>query len=111
MKGQIDQELLNIPRRLHFIEALRPLTNGQVRSIMRLSEALQFHRRSSFTLSNIGNIVIDDSRAPYRLRDLRLYVHFFKTRALGLVTYTVEWRDVVFEGVGLPLVAEGSNPA
>jgi hypothetical protein len=74
---------------LHFIEALRRLTDGQVRSIMRLSEALQFHRRSSFALSNIGNIMIDDSRAPFRLRDLRLYVHSFKTRALGLVTYTV----------------------
>jgi Condensation domain len=89
MKGQIDQELLNIPRRLHFIEALRPVTDGQVRSIMRFSEALQFHRRSSFALSNIGNIMIDDSRAPFRLKDLRLYVHSFKTRALGLVTYTV----------------------
>ena len=66
MKGQIDQELLNIPRRLHFIEALRPLTEGQVRSIMWFSEALEFRRRSSFALSNIGNIVIDDSRAPFR---------------------------------------------
>jgi hypothetical protein len=56
---------------------------------MRLSEAFQFHRRSSFALSNIGNIVIDDSQAPFRLKDLRLYVHSFKTRALGLVTYTV----------------------
>lgn len=89
MQGQIDQELLNIPRRFHFIEALRPLTDGQVRSIMRLSETLQVRRRSSFALSNIGNIVIDDSRAPFRLKDLRLYVHSFKTRALGLVTYTV----------------------
>ncbi len=89
MRGQIDRELLNIPRRLHFIEALRRLTDGQVRSIMRLSEALQLGRRSSFALSNIGNIVIDDSRAPFRLKDLRLYVHSFKTRALGLVTYTV----------------------
>jgi hypothetical protein len=89
MKGQIERELLNIPRRFHFIEALRPLKDAQVQSIMRISEALQFHRRSSFALSNIGNIVIDDSRAPFRLRDLRLYVHSFKTRALGLVTYTV----------------------
>jgi hypothetical protein len=88
MSGQIEQELLNIPRRFHFIEALRPLTDGQVRSIMRLTESLQFHRRSSFALSNIGNIVIDDSGAPFRLKDLRLYVHSFKTRALGLVTYT-----------------------
>jgi hypothetical protein len=89
MNGQIEQELLNIPRRFHFIEALRPFTDGQVQSIMRVTEALQFHRRSSFALSNIGNIVIDDSGAPFRLKDLRLYVHSFKTRALGLVTYTV----------------------
>jgi hypothetical protein len=89
MSGEIEQELLNIPRRFHFIEALRPLTDGQVQSIMRLTESLQFRRRSSFALSNIGNIVIDDSGAPFRLKDLRLYVHSFKTRALGLVTYTV----------------------
>jgi hypothetical protein len=89
MKGQIEQELLNIPRRFHFFEALRPLTDAQVQSIMRLAEALQFRRRSSFALSNIGNIVIDDSGAPFRLKELRLYVHSFKTRALGLVTYTV----------------------
>lgn len=89
MKGQIERELLNIPRRFHFIEALRPLTDGQVQSMMHLIEMLQFHRRSSFALSNIGNIVIDDSGAPFRLKDLRLYVHSFKTRALGLVTYTV----------------------
>jgi hypothetical protein len=89
MKGQIEQELLNIPRRFHLFETLRPLTDGQVQSVMRLTEALQFHRRSSFALSNIGNIVIDDSGAPFRLKDLRLYVHSFKTRALGLVTYTV----------------------
>jgi hypothetical protein len=89
MKGQIEQELLNIPPRFHFFEALRPLTDAQVQSIMRLAEALQFRRRSSFALSNIGNIVIDDSGAPFRLKELRLYVHSFKTRALGLVTYTV----------------------
>jgi hypothetical protein len=89
MNGQIEQELLNIPRRFHFIEALRPFTDGQVQSIMRLTEALQFRRRNSFALSNIGNIVIDDRGAPFRLNDLRLYVHSFKTRALGLVTYTV----------------------
>lgn len=89
MKGQIEQELLNIPRRFHFVEALRPLTDGQVQLIMRLIESLQFYRRSSFALSNIGNIVIDDSGAPFRLKDLRLYVHSFKTRALGLMTYTL----------------------
>jgi hypothetical protein len=89
MSGQIEQELLNIPRRFHFIEALRPLTDGQVQSIMRLTDSLQLRRRSSVALSNIGNIVIDDCGAPFRLKDLRLYVHSFKTRALGLVTYTV----------------------
>lgn len=89
MKGQIDQELLNIPRRFYFIEALRPLSDGQVQSIMRLMEAVQLYRRSTFALSNIGDIVIDDMGAPLRLKDLRLQVHSFKTRALGLVTYTV----------------------
>jgi hypothetical protein len=56
MKRQIEQELLNIPRRFQFIGALRPLTEVQVQSIMRLIEALRFHRRSSFALSNIRNM-------------------------------------------------------
>ncbi len=86
---QIAQELLNIPRRFHFIEMLRPLTSGQVQSILRLNDALTFNRCNSFALSNLGNVVIDDSDAPFRLKDLRLYLHSFKTRALGLVSYTL----------------------
>jgi hypothetical protein len=44
---------------------------------------------SSFPLSNLGNVEAIDSDAPFRLKDLRLYVHSFKARALGLVTYTL----------------------
>jgi len=89
MPAQIAEELLKIPRRFHFIERLRPLTSGQVQWILRLSELLAFNRCNSFALSNLGNVVIDDRDASFRLKDLRLYLHSFTTRALGLVTYTV----------------------
>jgi hypothetical protein len=39
-------------------------------------------------LSNLGHIVIDDSDAPFRVKDLRLYMHSFTFRTLCLVTYT-----------------------
>ena len=45
-------------------------------------------RLSSFALSNLGNVVLSDSDAPFRAKDLRIYVHSLKTRALGWITYT-----------------------
>jgi hypothetical protein len=33
--------------------------------------------------------VVSDNDAPFRLKDLRLYLHSFKTKVLGLVTYTI----------------------
>jgi hypothetical protein len=46
-------------------------------------------RLDRFPLSNLGNVAALDSDAPFRLKDLRLYVHSFRIGALGLVTYTV----------------------
>lgn len=89
MPRQIDQELLNIRSRFHFLEMLRPITGGQVQSIMRTVYALNFnHRLNHFALSNLGNVDFDNGDAPFPPKDLRLYVHSFKTRALGWFTYT-----------------------
>lgn len=91
MRGLIEQEMLAIPSRFHFFEMLRPLRSEQVHSLMRLSYALKTSERlKSFALSNLGNVVVSHSDAPFRVKDLRLYVHSFRTRALGLVTYTFD---------------------
>jgi hypothetical protein len=90
MRDQIEQETLNIPSRFHFVELLRPPARGQLQSIIRMNYALRRNDRlSHFPFSNLGNVVALDGDAPFRLKDLRLYVHSFKTRAVGLVTYTV----------------------
>jgi hypothetical protein len=90
MRNQIEQEIGNIPRRFHFFESLRPPARGQLQSIIRMNYALRrSNRLSHFPLSNFGNVVVMDSDAPFRLKDLRLYMHSFRTRAVGLVTYTV----------------------
>jgi hypothetical protein len=87
--GQIEQEIANIPSRFHFFEMLRPITGGQVHLVMRIINALNRNgRQSHFALSNLGNIVLSDNDAPFLAKDLRLYVHSFKTRALGWITYT-----------------------
>ena len=87
--GQIDQEIEKIPSRFHFFEMLRPITGRQMHSVMRVIYALSLNGRlSHFALSNLGNVVLSDSDAPFRVKDLRLYVHSFKTRALGWITYT-----------------------
>jgi hypothetical protein len=89
MPRQIEQEIANIPSRFHFFEMLRPITGGQMHLVMRIIYALQRKGRlSHFALSNLGNVVLSDSDAPFHLKDLRLYVHSFKTRALGWITYT-----------------------
>jgi hypothetical protein len=89
MPGQIDQEIRNIPSRFHFFEMLRPITGRQMHLVMRIIYALNVNGKlSHFALSNLGNVVLSDSDAPFRVKDLRLYVHSFKTRALGWITYT-----------------------
>ncbi|MBV9400110.1 MAG: hypothetical protein JO062_19180 [Bryobacterales bacterium] len=85
--GQIDQEVANIPARLHFFEMLRPITGNQLHVIMRILYACT-KKVSQFALSNLGNVVLSDSDAPFRVKDMRLYVHSFRTRALGWITYT-----------------------
>jgi hypothetical protein len=88
MPMQIDQEIRNIPSRFHFFEMLRPITGGQMHLVMRIIYALSLKRGlSHFALSNLGNVVLNDSDAPFRMTDLHLYVHSFKTRALGWITY------------------------
>lgn len=89
MAGQIDQEIRNIPSRFHFLEMLRPISGGQMQLVMRILYALNLNGRlTSFALSNLGNVALDDADAPFRVADLRLYVHSFKTRALGWLTWT-----------------------
>jgi hypothetical protein len=90
MRKLIEEETLVIPSRFHFLEMLRPPASGQLQSIIRMNYALRMNDTlSSFPLSNLGNVEAIDSDAPFRLKDLRLYVHSFKARALGLVTYTL----------------------
>lgn len=87
---KLEQEVLDIPSRFQFLEMLRPLSNGQIQSIVRLSDALKINGGwNRFGLSNIGNVVISGSDAPFRLKDMRLYVHSFNIRMLGLIPYTV----------------------
>ncbi len=87
---KVEQEILDIPGRFHFLEMLRPVSSGQIQSIVRLGDALKFSGSwNSFGLSNLGNVVVSDSGAPFRLKDLRLYVHSFSFRMFGLIPYTV----------------------
>jgi hypothetical protein len=86
----IDQEIAKIPARFHFFESLRLLSDGQLHWIMRLSDALKARGRvGGFDLSNLGNVDLLSEDAPFRVKDMRLYVHSFKTKTLGLVAYTL----------------------
>jgi hypothetical protein len=90
IRQQVEQEIRDIPGRLYFLEKLRPLSSGQIQSIVRLGDALKSCGSwNQFGLSNLGNIVVIDSNAPFGLKDLRLYVHSFSFRTFGLIPYTV----------------------
>jgi hypothetical protein len=90
IRREVEQEILDIPSRFHFLEMLRPLSSGQIQWIMRLGDALTFSSSwNHFGLSNLGNVVVSGSDAPFRVKDLRLYVHSFNIRMLGLIPYTV----------------------
>jgi hypothetical protein len=57
---------------------------------VRLGDALKMNGSwNRFAFSNLGNVVISDSDAPFRVKDLRLYMHSVNVRVLCLVTYTL----------------------
>jgi hypothetical protein len=90
IRRDIEREMLNIPGRYHFAEMLRPLPSAQMQSMVRLGDALKMNGSwNRFALSNLGNVVVSDSDAPFRVKDLRLYVHSFNIRLLGLVAYAL----------------------
>jgi hypothetical protein len=90
MREQIAQEMQDIPGRFYLWERFRSVTGRQIQSIVRMGDALKLSGSwNLFALSNLGNIVIDDRDAPFRVKDLRLYMHSFTFRTLCLVTYTL----------------------
>jgi hypothetical protein len=43
-----------------------------------------------FALSNLGSVTLTAADAPFRVKDMRLYMHSFNFRALCLLTYVFE---------------------
>jgi hypothetical protein len=90
IRRDIEKEMLNIPGRYHFFEMLRPLPSGQMQSMVRLGDMLKINGSwNRFALSNLGSVVVSDNDSPFRVKDLRLYVHSFNIRLLGLVAYAL----------------------
>jgi Condensation domain len=90
IRRDIEQEMLNIPGRYHFFEMLRPLPSTRMQSLVRAADALKVNGSwNRFALSNLGNVVVSDRDAPFKVKDLRLYVHSFSVRLLGLVAYAL----------------------
>jgi hypothetical protein len=90
IRKDIEREMLNIPGKYHFFEMLRPLPSAQMQSVVRAADALKMNGSwNRFALSNLGNVVVSDDDAPFRVKDLRLYVHSFNIRLLGLVAYAL----------------------
>jgi hypothetical protein len=90
MREQIEQEMQDIPGRFYLWERLRSVAGRQIQTIVRMGDALKLNGSwNLFALSNLGNIVIDDRDAPFRVKDLRIYMHSFTFRTLCLVTYTL----------------------
>lgn len=88
IRALIEQELLEIPGRYHFHEMLRPLSGAKIHTMVRLADAMKINGSwNRFALSNLGNVILTDADAPFRLKDLRIYVHSFNIRLLGLVSY------------------------
>jgi hypothetical protein len=112
IRKDIEKELLNIPGKYHFFEMLRPLPSAQMQSLVRAADALKINGSwNRIALSNLGNVVVSDSDAPFRVKDLRLYVHSFNIRLLGLVAYALNgemrFYFVSDEKCLTPLQAEG----
>jgi hypothetical protein len=87
----IKREIREIRSAYHFSEMLRPLTRSQIQSVVRLGDALRMNGSwNRFALSNLGRVTLTAADAPFRVRDLRLYMHSFSFRTLCLGTYIFE---------------------
>jgi hypothetical protein len=97
VQRKIQQEVQNIPKRLYFLEKLRPLADGQINSLIKLLD--WFMQRgdrlnqngdwNGFGLSNLGNIAVDHTGEFFQVKDLHLYTHSFNFRMLGLIPYSI----------------------
>lgn len=88
IREKIEQELVNIPGRYHFFGMLRPLSDAKIHTMVRVADGLKVNGSwNCIALSNLGNVVVTEPDAPFRVLDLRLYVHSFNIRLLGLVSY------------------------
>jgi hypothetical protein len=88
IRAKVEQELLDIPGRFYFFEMLRPVSRGQVHTIVRLGDAMKMKGSwNRFAFSNLGKVAVIDGRGPFQVTDLRIYMHSLNVRALCLVTY------------------------
>jgi hypothetical protein len=86
----VEQEIRDLPGRLHLLEEIRPLSNGQIQWILRVCDVLKSNVSSSrFGFSNLGNVATSGRDVPIALKDLRIYIHSFNFRTFGLIPYTV----------------------
>jgi GT2 family glycosyltransferase len=100
IRAKVEQELCDIPGRFYFSELLRPLSRGQVQTIVRFGDALKMNGSwNRFAFSNLGNVAVMGSDGPLRVTDLRIYMHSLNVRALCLVTYTFH-REMRFYCMG-----------
>ena len=89
IRAKVEQELREIPLRFYFQEMLRPVSRGQVQTIVRLGDAMKMNGSwNRFAFSNLGKVEAIGSDSRLQVTDLRIYMHSLSVRALCLVTYT-----------------------
>jgi len=93
MAGKMEQELQAIPGKYRFCEMLKPPSEGKLRSIVRIGDALSRNGNwNQFSFSNLGPIELLEADAPFRLEDFTLSVRSFGVRPLGLVAFALHGR-------------------
>lgn len=93
MGERIGQELQDIPGKYRFCEMLRPPSEGKVRSIVRLGDALSRNGNwNQFSFSNLGPIELLEPDAPLRLENFTLSVRSHGVRVLGLLAFALHGR-------------------
>ncbi|WP_242110099.1 condensation domain-containing protein [Luteimonas aquatica] len=93
MREKIERDIAEIPGKYQFCEMLRVPPAGKLRSIVRLGDAVSRNGNwNRISLSNLGNVTLDEEAAPLRVRDFTVYVHSFAIRSLGILAYMLHGR-------------------
>lgn len=100
VRAAVERDVARIPDKYRFCEMVRPPSPGRLRRIVQLGDRFSLNGNwNLFSFSNLGRVRLLDPGAPLRATRLRVFVHSYSVRLLGLIAHALDGR-LRFDYVG-----------